>query len=375
MNRKGISYDIGRVMGGNWRPIFDQRVVRREIDIIKDDLHCNAIRICGLSIDRLVTAAEIALEAGLEVWLSPEMWERGQEATLAYIQKAADAAESLRQRWPGKVVFIVGSEFTLFTKGITEGRNVAERMRRLMIALGPAKGQDGNSSEMLSAVKRGAHAEALGAFLATVAINVRRIFRGEISYASIIWESVDWNLFDFVGVDHYWNAKIADRYVELLRPLFAMDKPVVITEFGFRTYQGAATSTEGMAGDIINYKPSLALIAKYLLGRAGSLVGMQLPPPRMRLKEGDWRRDESGQARSLADQLETLDRAGVDGAFIMTFISPIASHSEDPRHDYDLNSYSVVKSYEDGRRGTTYPDMPWEPKEAFFTIADYYSRH
>jgi hypothetical protein len=31
----------------------------------------------------------------------------------------------------------------------------------------------------------------------------------------------------------------------------------------------------------------------------------------------------------------------------------------------------VVKSYLD-RKGVTYKDMPWEPKESFFRLADFY---
>ena len=128
MKRKGVSYDVGRVMGGNWRPVFDPQVVRRELEIIQNDLHCNAVRICGLDIDRLTTAAEQALQLGLEVWLSPEMWDKSQEETLRYITRAAAAAEKLRERWPEKLVFLVGSELTLFMQGIVPGRNITQRM-------------------------------------------------------------------------------------------------------------------------------------------------------------------------------------------------------------------------------------------------------
>lgn len=62
MRCKGVSYDVGRVMGVNWRPVFDPKVVRRELEIIKNDLHCNAIRICGLHVGRLVAAAEMERE-------------------------------------------------------------------------------------------------------------------------------------------------------------------------------------------------------------------------------------------------------------------------------------------------------------------------
>jgi len=70
---KGVTYDVGRVLGGNWRPEFEPEVVRRELTIIKDDLHCNAVRICGLDISRLENAAGLALELDLDVWLSPEL--------------------------------------------------------------------------------------------------------------------------------------------------------------------------------------------------------------------------------------------------------------------------------------------------------------
>jgi hypothetical protein len=50
---------------------------------------------------------------------------------------------------------------------------------------------------------------------------------------------------------------------------------------------------------------------------------------------------------------------------------PSRRSSEDPRYDLDMSALSLVKTYA-GRHGTTYPDMPWEPKEAFRAVADYY---
>jgi hypothetical protein len=47
MKRKGVCYDVGIVMGMNWRPVFEPAVVRRELEIIRKDLHCNAVRIVG----------------------------------------------------------------------------------------------------------------------------------------------------------------------------------------------------------------------------------------------------------------------------------------------------------------------------------------
>jgi len=47
-------------------------------------------------------------------------------------------------------------------------------------------------------------------------------------------------------------------------------------------------------------------------------------------------------------------------------------HRSDPREDLDMASWGVVKVLEH-RMGSTYPDMPWEPKAAFRTLGDYYS--
>ena len=67
MNRRGVSYDVGRVMGMNGRPVFDPAVVHRELAIIRNDLHCNAVRICGRDLHRLMAVAEDALKQDLEV--------------------------------------------------------------------------------------------------------------------------------------------------------------------------------------------------------------------------------------------------------------------------------------------------------------------
>ena len=357
MRRKGVSYDVGRVMGGNWRPTFDLRVVRRELEIIKQDLHCNAVRICGLALDRLMPAAQYALELGLEVWLSPEMWDKSPHDTLEYITQAAMAAEPLNAKWPERLVLLVGSELTLFMQGIVPGKNIIRRMRH---------------PEFWTRAKAGVHNKPLNAFLAQANKSVRQVFGGQLSYASLIWEAVDWSLFDFVGVDHYRNVRINDRDVEILAPLFTHGKPVVITEFGCRTYQGADTSTAGMAGDLTDYSLKLSVMINYLTNAVrSSLFGIQLPPPRMRLKPGHLR-DEQLQARELTNTLGILERAGVDGTFIMTFVSPTAPFNPNPRDDLDMNSYSLVKSYDD-KLGTTYPDMPWEPKASFQAVADFYA--
>ncbi|MFI9360868.1 hypothetical protein ACIG5E_07380 [Kitasatospora sp. NPDC053057] len=46
----------------------------------------------------------------------------------------------------------------------------------------------------------------------------------------------------------------------------------------------------------------------------------------------------------------------------------------DPREDLDLASYGIVKVHE-GRPGSTFPGLPWDPKEAFAAVGEYYRTH
>lgn len=86
MNRKGVNDDIGTHLG-NWnsRPVFDLTVARRELEIIRNDLHCNAVRISRQEVERLTQATPIAQEMGLEVWFSPLLYDKSADETLAYI--------------------------------------------------------------------------------------------------------------------------------------------------------------------------------------------------------------------------------------------------------------------------------------------------
>jgi hypothetical protein len=369
MNRKGVCYDSGSYMAFNWRPDFDVATVRRELEIIRKDLHCNAVRITGLDIGRLTTSARAALEQGLEVWFSPTIWDKAQDPTLAHIVKAAGEAEKLNQEYPDKVVFVVGGEFTLFINGLVEGRNVVERMTNISKGFGQQRQpgqQPVNPTEAIARLEAAEHNKSLRTFLGSAAASVRRVFQGKISYASLMWESVDWSLFDFVGVDHYRAARIKDHYAEMLEPAFESRKPVVITEFGVQTYEGAEVNGAGLGGNIIDNKSQFF---HYKLPVLGRLV-------RPKLISGKHVRDEGLQARELVDQLTILDKAGVYGAFVSTFIEQIKPYDDDPRYDLDMGSMSLVKYYEGGKRhGATYPDMPWEPKESFRAVAEYYASH
>jgi hypothetical protein len=62
----------------------------------------------------------------------------------------------------------------------------------------------------------------------------------------------------------------------------------------------------------------------------------------------------------------------IKGVCVWTFADPWLTHSKDPRHDLDMTATSLVKTYARGH-GSTYPDMPWEPKQAFGAVASFYA--
>jgi hypothetical protein len=346
---KGVCYDAGAVMGFNWRPVFDPKIVRRELEIIKSDLHCNAVSIVARDVGRIETAATAALEEGLEVWLSPCLWDKSEDETIAYMAKAAGCLEALHKQWPDKVVLSVGGESTLFMQGILPGKNLMQRVK---------------SPNFRASIMSGEHNAPLNAFLARAVATVRKEFRGKLTYHALSWEKVDWSLFDYVGVDHYRAKDIEDRYVEMLKPFFDSGKKPVVTEFGNNTYQSDGKLMKVMLGGgdtdfFSQFFHSFPAVGRFVR-------------PKVRVIHP---RDEAWQARELVETLEILDAAGVDGAFVSQFESQTNPFDEDPKYDLDTTNQSLVKYYEHGRHGTTYPDMPWEPKESFRAVAEYYKNH
>ena len=340
-----MCYDAGVVMGVPWRPTLDVRTARREMETIRGDLHCTAVRIVARDVRRLQLASEAALEAGLEVWVSPTVWDRDPDETIARTALAARAAERLRSAAPGRVTFVVGGELTLFMRGILPGRTLTGRLKNMMTS---------------DTIRSGAHNAPLDAVLGRLEAAVRPVFAGPLTYASLPWEQVDWSRFDIVGVDHYRAKRIEDRYVEMLAPLLATGKPVVNTEFGNPSCVGGDEMSALSVSSNVDFRSlflhSLPVVGRFVRPRVGHVV----------------ERDEALQAREVTKTLAILDAAGVDGAFVSTFIYAVYPYDEDPRHDLDACSPGLVRPLSGGRHGTTYPDMTWEPKAAFGAVAAYY---
>jgi len=336
MRIKGIVYDTGFINAGvTTKEKFDTTIIKREMHIIKNDLHCNAVRITGGDADRLETVAALAASEGLEVWYCPFTCGLNIDELSSFLIDASERAERIRNSG-AEVVFIAGSEISLINKGFFKEGTLAER---LALITAPVK-----FKEQLPQVQ-----QKMKIFLADVVQRIRQNFKGKISYASLPFEGVDWSLFDFIATDAgHRSAAIAPYFKKGIQTLVSQGKPVAITEFGCCTYRGAADS--GARADwIIEWDNT---------GRASHLNNVYV-------------RDEDEQANCLLELFEIFETEKVDAVFVNTFARYDLPHRADPIKDLDIASGGVVKVYEN-MQGKVYPEMPWEPKTAFYTVSKFY---
>ncbi|WP_199434714.1 hypothetical protein [Qaidamihabitans albus] len=340
MRAKGITYDTGFLRNGvTSREHFDPDVVQRELRIIRDDLHCTAVRVTGGDPERLETAATCAADLGLEVWFSPYPLELTTDEVLSLLADCAERAERVRQRG-ADVVFVAGAELSVMNKGFLPGDTENDRLGLLL-----NERERNRLPELVDELSF-----RVNDFLRNAMTLVRERFGGRTTYAAIPLERVDWALFDIVGVDLYRSAEVAEVFSGGVRSLVAQGKPVAITEFGTAAYRGAG-ERGARCLEIVEYDEHTA-------------------PIRL---DGEYVRDEAGQATYLRELLEIFDKEGVDSAFVFLFALDNFPHRPDgnPREDLDLASPGIVKVLHD-RHGATYPDLPWEPKAAFSALAGYY---
>jgi hypothetical protein len=315
---KGVNFDTDREV---WRTEY----VRQEITAIKEQLHCNAILLLGHDLDRLTEAASIAAAHGLFVWFEPRQFDRDAEQTVAFLGSVARAAERLRTRHPG-VGISVGTELTIFMSGLVPGNDYNER--------GQALGRPESAG----------YQERLNAFLDRALQTVRPLFKGRVTYSSGEWEQVNWRGFDVVGANLYRDADNKATYIKQLRALRRHGKPVVITEFGCCTFTGA----------------------KEQGGMGFTAVDWEREPPVV--KDG-YVRNEREQADEIGTLLDLYSAERVHGAFVYNFIAPDSPYSPQRRHDLDIASFALAKTFPTGTRRGYAETGQWEPKRSFHTVA------
>lgn len=328
---RGINYDAGVTFEGSYhtRPVWRLDDVQRDLEAIRGELSCNAVSIMATDHQRLAEAGELAADLGLFVWLQPRLFDVSGDEVVANLAGAADVAETLRSRCP-RVGLNVGCELTLSSRGIVPGGSFVRR---------------GHLLPWFSWLKP-LHDRRLDRLLRRLAAVGRDHFGGPLTYGAGDWESVDWELFDYVGLDTYRDGSNAGRYAEDLRRHVSRGKPVVVAEFGCCSFEGAAE--RGPNGfEVLDWRTGPPTVP------AGVV------------------RDEQVQADYIATSLDEFAAAGVNGAFLWGFSEPTLTHSAQQSEDLDLASSGIVKVLppEPDARD---PQEQWEPKAAFHTLAARY---
>jgi hypothetical protein len=273
----------------------------------------------------LVASARIALDLGLRVWLQPRLVNASSDQALSHLAEAAAAAERLRAG-SHEVVLNTGCEYSLYITGIGPGRTARDNG----FPLGSSRWW-----ALLPLVNR-----RLNVFLGQVAATARANFGGRITYASGFWEKVDWTAFDIVGVNYYRHEYNQADYRAGLRRMHRDGKPVAILEFGCGSYAGAAEDGP----------------------RAHGIIDWTGAAPKVR---SGFVRDESVQARYLAELLDIYLSEGVSGAFVFEFADRSRLHSHRPARDLDMAGYAITRVTGDGGES-------WVPKAAFHELGGIY---
>jgi len=336
---KGINYDIGTYYTPDTctRPVFEDHFIRKEIEIIRNDLHCECVRVSGYDIERLVKTSEFALEMGMQVWLSPVFINATQEQAMQYLYECAVAAEKLREKYHN-IIFVAGCEYSLYMQGFIKGDDSYKRIAKMFSPKGM----------LLNAVGfRNKAYNKMNAFLDMAVQHIRSVFKGKVTYASGTWEKVDWTFFDIVSVNHYRSSFNQSNYVKTLRSYHTYGKPVAVTEFGCCTYVGADKAGGG-GWRIIEEKNGQQKI------------------------KGNYKRCESTQAIYIIDLLKIFEQENIYASFVFTFINPVFEYNPDSVYDFDMASYGIVKPVKNANY-EGYEGLHFVPKEAFYYLAKYYN--
>jgi hypothetical protein len=324
---RGINYDTGTnyVPGWHSRQDWTSLVMREDITMIRDQLHCNAVTVFGSELAHLAETAEFAADAGLAVWLQPRLVDARPDDILDHLAEVAAVAQSLHARG-ADVRLTVGCEYSIFAPGIIPGRTYQHRAMAL-----------GLIWPLLPIFNL-----LLNRHLRRAAAVAREHFTGEITYGAGSWEGVDWAPFDVVGVNLYRDRYNVAGYDATLAGLHRHGKPVLITEFGCCSYPGA--DRRGGSGDsVVDWRD----------------------PTQPRVK-GVHPRDESVQQQYIAELLDAFLEHDVTGAFVFEFSEPSYPRSADPARDIDVASFGILAAEPVDGVGRPYKLVP---KAAFHEVS------
>ncbi|KAL4935034.1 hypothetical protein BDV06DRAFT_234774 [Aspergillus oleicola] len=348
MKYRGVVYDVGLNFGGDGYSVepFNPVLVEYDMRVIAEGLHANAVRIEGQEVNRLEIATRAAHSMGLTVFFNPWKMNDGFEGTCAYFEEAAKTAEGLRKDGVN-LVFVAGCEYSIFCKGVFPGESFNERATFLGSQLMTSGGH--MSGETIPQALREKSGE-LNKFLRCFVEIIRAHFSGPVTYSAGTWEVVEWDIFDIIGIDYYRRGESEKQYVLGLDP-YRLGKPLAVMELGCCAYEGAAERGDG----------GFILLKGTNPDSSGIFENGIVPT-----------RSEREQADYLGTQLGLLASADFHAVFVYDFSFPCMPTGMGAS-DLDMMCFSLVKHFSGGdSRSNSGVLPPWEAKEAFYRVADFF---
>jgi hypothetical protein len=299
---KGVVYRISDpTRGSPWRSPTDDEMAE-DLQVIHDELGCNAIRIFGDykdwpdrrqyfdSVDELVLrCASKSIDVGFDVIaVSPVYDSLNIDETVRRVGSLAPKVEALSKMTDKTVLYVVGNSVSFFASGIVEGTTDDERLQEAL----RRKDDPIFIAELNRAVER-----LLGASRKNAPDLKLSYAAGplEANMSRLKWDQMD---VDVIGIMTYLDDASRQYLPSMVSDSKRYGKPVFSIEFGSKTVEGAFHQVD-LEPETRNY-------------------------------------NEQDQATGISRTLEFLVESGVDGCFLFNY-------KEKERDLWGGRGYSILR--------------------------------
>lgn len=258
----GINYLVGFKKKNFLEKIFlsNTNTIKEDLLFIRNKLNCKSIRIAGIQIDNLIKTAKLAKDLGITPWLSPRFINSSFEDTKKRLEKfCLEAKEAGLSEEP----LFVANELVLDCSDLI-GKEIAKWIDRV--------------NTVLREVKNGKKYEVTDKVMALVEIARGSEWKGGLSYASFMYETVNWgeitddNL--FVSQNLYWERdeknggpEKVEAFEEKIKKIInaANSRPVIISEYGAVSHKDGLAAGGGgfMLRGKLDYKSQKKALREY----------------------------------------------------------------------------------------------------------------
>lgn len=262
-NRKGINYSIEYGDEGFLHRLFFQKkdtTIKSDLLFICDKLNCKKVRIFGSQIDKLITAGKTSLTLGIFPWFSPRFVDSDYKTTKKLFKEFCFKAKNAGL---GKEPLFVANELLLDCSDLL-GRKINSWPKRVNI--------------VLNELKTGKVFDVTDKITDLVKIARESGWKGPLSYASFMYEIVDWeSVADdnfIVAQNLYWEkdpktnrAEETETYEQKVEKLIeiANGRNIVISEYGAVPHKDGLAAGGGgfMLRGEVNYNAQKDTLIKY----------------------------------------------------------------------------------------------------------------